>query len=242
MQGPATYAPWRTRGGGHPTFGTGSQGRRRSARLTKQGVDIMGRRRLVAGLAVVTMLMTGCTTAVSGAGSAGTPASANGTTTPSGTTTSSPVPDDGESTDPTRVPPPSGGSRPGTGQSTAGTDQSTAETGTASADLVGPNVGFIRAVDVPAGNLTFDRITWFTGPEVAEACATDAVPRHGADRQVVRDLLLPEQQSAAAVRRRRPGRLDHLSAGGRFPSPAPCRPSPSTSRRPPVRSRRTASW
>ena len=130
----------------------------------------MRRRWLVPGLAAVTiLLLTGCTSAVSGAGSAGATAPAGNSAPSSRTTTASTVPDDGDPTDSTRFAPPSGGPAPATEQSAAGT-------GAASADLVGPNFGFIRAVDVPAGNLTFDRITWFTGPEVAEACTTDAVP------------------------------------------------------------------
>ncbi len=43
-------------------------------------------------------------------------------------------------------------------------------------DLSGVVYGFITAVDVPASQLTVDKVDWFTGAAAEQACVEDAVP------------------------------------------------------------------
>jgi hypothetical protein len=43
-------------------------------------------------------------------------------------------------------------------------------------DLDGKVYGFVRGVEVPHAEITFDKVDWFSGADAAQACAVDRVP------------------------------------------------------------------
>ncbi len=120
-------------------------------------------------------IVVGCSAATPDVATAPTPA-----TTPSSSATSSPRASTAPPTTPRITESPAQGtttrvsptpSEPGSA------DPTPTGSGVLPTDLSGAVYGYITAVDVPASQLTVDKVDWFDGAAAEQACAEDGVPQ-----------------------------------------------------------------